>query len=345
MGHPTVENRTPFVLEVLHLVDEECRPLVVPVLKGTFTILPDGRCARADEQLPLNLAGENHGKDPETSSFKYEPEVAFVKPSTDVVLIGHAYARSRGTREMQVALGVGPVTKTIAVFGDRNWFRTMGLVSKTDPAPFEKIPLVYERAFGGWDRRDPDPEKHLYEPRNPVGVGFIGPLGVDGQSPQPLPNLEDPATPITKPTQRPAPAGFGFIGPHWQPRAALAGTYDEAWQKSRAPLLPKDFDRRHLNAASPGLVAPEYLRGNEKVVAAGVTPDGTLKFSLPGYTPPPVRIGLVDGPTIEVSLNLDTVIIEPDEHRVMILWRGMHTLRTGPHDVTAVEMPGDLVPR
>jgi hypothetical protein len=58
-------------------------------------------------------------------------------------------------------------------------------------------------------------------------------------------------------------AGFGFISPHWQPRAGLAGTYDASWQASRAPLLPVDFDRRHLNAVSPGLVAPGYLRGGE----------------------------------------------------------------------------------
>ena len=49
-----------------------------------------------------------------------------------------------------------------------------------------------------------------------------------------------------------------------------AGTYDKKWQEERAPLLPRDFSKRFLNAAAPGLVAPGYLRGDETVIAAGV---------------------------------------------------------------------------
>ena len=121
-------------------------------------------------------------------------------------------------------------------------------------------------------------------------------------------------------------------------RARLAGTYDEAWEKHRAPLLAKDFDRRHMNAASAGMVAEGYLRGDETVAAVGVTPSGRLHFSLPGVPPPAVRVGLVDGATHAVPLNLDTVIIEPDEHRVMLLWRGHQVLRTGPHDVREISV-------
>ncbi len=35
-------------------------------------------------------------------------------------------------------------------------------------------------------------------------------------------------------------------------------------------------------------------------------------------------------------MALDTVIIEPDQMRVLLLWRGHLTLRTGPHDVKEV---------
>jgi len=47
-----------------------------------------------DEQAPVNLSGE-HWAAPETSSYKYEPEIAFIKPATDIVLIGHAHAKNR----------------------------------------------------------------------------------------------------------------------------------------------------------------------------------------------------------------------------------------------------------
>ena len=49
--------------------------------------------------------------------------------------------------------------------------------------------------------------------------------------------------------------------------------------------MPKDFNRQHLNAAAPGLIAPGYLRGDEPVVAVGVSPEGRLTFSLPGIAP------------------------------------------------------------
>lgn len=340
MSHPEVDNKTPFIFEALYLVDEKFRPLVVPVVKATFTIGRDGRCTRAEEQLPLNVAGETFGPEPE-SSYRYEPEVAFAKPSTDIVLIGHAFAGRSDTKESRVSLRLGDVSKELIVSGDRLWLKSMGIVTMTRPAAFEKIPLVYERAFGGWDRSNPDPLKHTYEPRNPVGMGFVGTGGFDKELR--VANIEDPRAPIRSPNDRPPPAGFGFISPHWQPRAALAGTYDDAWQKQRSPLLPEDFNRRHLNAASPGLIAAKYLRGDESVSATGVTPEGTLGFSLPGVPPPAVRIAVGDAEDKDIALALDTVIIEPDDRRVLLFWRGSMILPTGPHDVGAIEVSSELV--
>ena len=342
MGHAEVQNHTPFVFEALHLVDEELRPLLVPLVKATFEIGENGRCARAEKQEPVCMAGECWGDDPGTSSYKYEPEIAFFKPATDVVLLGHARAPRRDTTEMTVAFRVGArggaLEKQVAVRGDRAWFRTAGISSPTKPLPFEQMPLIYERAFGGWDRGPSDPTKHTFEPRNPVGTGFRGSGAF--QEGLRLPNIEDPEHPIRSLGDRPPPAGFGFVSPHWKPRASLAGTFDEAWHKSRAPLLPNDFDRRHLNAASPGLVASGYLRGDEAVVAVGVRPSGqALSFSLPGVGPPRVRAHLVTGalPT-DVAMNLDTIIVNADEQRVLLLWRGHLALRTGPHDVRAIEI-------
>ncbi|HEY8927094.1 MAG TPA: DUF2169 domain-containing protein [Polyangia bacterium] len=342
MGHAEVENRTPFMFEALHLADEELRPLLVPLVKATFEIGKDGRCARAEEQEAVCLAGEPWGDDPGTSSYRYEPEIAFFKPATDVVLLGHARAPRRDTTEMTVTFRVGAraglLEKQVAVLGDRVWHRTAGITSPTRPLSFEQLPLTYERAFGGWDRSHADPTRHTFEPRNPVGTGFRG-KGAFEEGLR-LPNLEDPQHPIRSLGDRPPPAGFGFVSPHWKPRAALAGTFDEAWQKSRAPLLPKDFDRRHLNAASPGLVASGYLRGDEPVLATGVHPSGrALSFALPGVRPPRVAVRLAGSaaPT-DVLLNLDTVIVDADHPRVLLLWRGHLPLRTGPHDVRAIEV-------
>lgn len=332
MGHPAIDNGTGLAFEALFLVDEEARPVVVPVVKGTFSIGQRGECTRAEEQLPLHLEGETWGDDPEKSSYKYEPEVAFVKPQTDVVLIGHAYAPRPGTTRVDVGFSVGSLRKTVVVFGDRVWFRAAGSVTMSRAVAFERMPLVYERAFGGWDRTHPDPRHQTCEMRNPVGRGLAGSI----EQGIPVPNLEDPMYLLASFGERPPPCSFGFVSPHWQPRASLAGTYDGTWLRTRAPRLPKDFDRRHLNAGSPGLIAPHYLQGNEPVTVMGASPEGTLNFALPGLPPPRVRVSRRRGPDAQLQTSLDTVIVEPDERRVSLLWRTHLPLDNGPHDVRAI---------
>jgi hypothetical protein len=335
VGHPDTTNETPYAFEPLHLLDEESRPLFVALMKGTFAIGPDGRCAPAEKPAAINVSGEPFGDDPATSSLRYEPEVAFFKPATDVIMNGHAYAARGRTTEMIVSLQVGPVQKQVRVTGERAWYRAAGKIGVTRAAPFEKMPLTYERAFGGWDRSHADPKLHTCEPRNPVGVGHRS-SGVFEEYLR-LPNLEAPDQPLQRLGDRPPPAAFGFVPPHWQPRAALAGTYDERWKKERSPLLPKDFDRRHFNAASPGLIAPGYLRGDEPVTVNGATPGGgAWSFNLPGQPPPVVRVALRGGTRHDLVSNLDTVIVEPDERRVLLLWRTHVPLRSGPNDLVAI---------
>ena len=135
------------------------------------------------------------------------------------------------------------------------------------------------------------------------------------------PNVEDPARPFKGWGDRPTPAGVGFTSPSWQPRASYAGTYDERWTKERAPLLPKDFDRRFLNAGAPGLVAPGYLRGDEPVNVTGVSPAGGLSFRLPGVAPPAIRVEHRGREDVTAETSLDTVIVDTDDGRLFLLWR------------------------
>jgi hypothetical protein len=337
MGHPSIENHTPFTFEPLFLADEEMRPLLVPVVKATFEISPRGTLTLAEEQEPLELKGKRWDEKNESSSERYEPEVAFFKPATDVVLVGHAHAPERNTKELLVALKVGALQKGVRIIGDRVWFKSMGSIAMSKPIPFERIPLRYERAFGGWDRSSPEAAKHQFDPRNPVGTGFRA-SGSRFEEGIRLPNLEDPPQPIKAWGDRPAPAGFGFIGPHWQPRAAFAGTYDAVWEKSRKPLLPRDFDRRFLNAASSGLIAPGYLKGNEPVVVVGATPEGRLTFNLPGLPPPRVQVSRKKGASEQLELRLDTVILDTDEMRLFLLWRGLLVLAREPTEVVEIEV-------
>lgn len=324
MGHPAVENQTPFAFEPSFMADEEGRTVLVPVVKSTWALGPRGPVL-APVQLPVSLAGEPWG-DPERSSWKFEPEGMLRKPATDVVLIGSALAPRPGTSEMLVAFQVGPVRKGVRVVGDRAFYKAVGSVGMTRPAPFERIPLLWERAFGGWDRSGPDERRHDRETRNPVGVGFRASGGKFEEGLK-APNLDDPAHPFKGWGDRPPPAGFGFTGADWEPRRRYAGTYDQKWQEGRAPLLPRDFDRRFLNAAAPGLVAPGYLRGDEGVVATGVTAAGGLSFKLPGVAPPVLDVEHAGREDVRVPMALETVILDTDAGLLLLLWKGEQRVR------------------
>jgi hypothetical protein len=324
VGEPAVENGTPFAFEPLFLADEELRPLLVPLVKATYAIVPRG-LALAEEQVPVNVPGDPWDET-DASSFRYEPECSLPKPATDVVLVGTATAPKRGTTEMLVALRVGPVSKGVRVVGDRLFFKAAGGVGITRPAPFDAIPLRWERAFGGWDRSSADARRHDCESRNPVGVGFRTRHGRFEEGLR-CPNLEDPARAFGGWGDRPPPAGFGFTSPGWEPRRSLAGTYDEAWQNERAPLLPRDFDRRFLCAAPPGLVAPGHLRGDEPVTASGVSATGGVSFRLPAVAPPTIAVEHAGREDARVETSLDTVIVDTDAGKLFLFWRGELAVR------------------
>lgn len=341
MSHPAIENNTPFEFEFLFLADEEGQPLLSSIAKATYEIHPKKQITLSSEHIPINIEGEYWGN-PDFSSYKYEPETAFFKPTTDIVLIGHAHALKPGSVHVDVGIRVGIIQKVIRVFGERYLIKSSGKVSIYGPKPFEKIPLIYELAFGGWDRSNPDPDKHIFDPRNPVGVGFGYPNDKTNE-PLQLPSIEDPNYPWKRIGDRPPPAGFGFISPHWQPRASFAGTYDKKWDETRKPLLPLDFDRRFFNAASPNMVAPDYLRGDEPITIINASPEGRLSFNLPGVAAPWCGVELRGGKREILQTKLDTVIINTDDRLVLLLWRAHTLVPNGPQDVLSIEI--DTTPR
>jgi hypothetical protein len=207
------------------------------------------------------------------------------------------------------------------VTGDRIWRDGR----PSDPRPFESMPLVWERAFGGSHRQG---DVVLSEERNPVGRGFAGeppageqndqlpPPSLEGQ---PLPNIEDPEAPLHEAGQKPAPVCLAPIAASWLPRRAFAGTYDENWQRNRAPYLPDDFDPRFLQCAAPGLAFDRYLTVGEQVHVSGASQDGPIAFTIPD--PRLIVTVTICGASEEPPAHLETVSIEPDDNRVCLTWR------------------------
>lgn len=314
-----IENRTPFEVAVAPSQNKEGRDYAVVVVKGTFEIKKNAKSLPvAETQAPIAWGDEYYGE-PGLSSVKYESDVFPSKKGTDVVLLGHAYAAKGGDKSVDVGLQAGTLGKSVRVFGHRFWRKSVGSWKWSEPEPFDRMPLTYERAFGGKDASDPDPAKHGLEKRNPVGAGFNVAGSKERMEGLALPNLEDPKNLIGGWKDKPAPAGFGFIGRDWLPRVSYAGTYDASWQKERCPLLPNDFDEMYYNGASPGLVGTPCFKGGEAVKVSNASKEGDLSFNLPKRSVDATV--WIKGKEALHKLSLDTVIIEPDERRTILVWR------------------------
>jgi hypothetical protein len=288
------------------------------VAAATFVLPPNSGAAPIllDEQPMPPLADAYHG-DPACSSLRVEGQSAYTRSGTDIHLRGHAWApRGRPSTQTELAIRVGPCVQHAVVFGERVWVRSFGEVRASPPVPFERIPILWERSFGGTPRFSSARSRAVSD-RNPVGRGLFD----DGAeaADQPLPNFEDPSACITSLGDRPNPRGFGPIAKHWQPRRSFAGTYDQRWLDTRAPLWPKDMDERLFCAAAPGLCATPHLRGGEPVELLGVHPDGPLRFELPSLSLL-ANFNFADHLERRV-LTLDVVDIDTDAWRLCMIWR------------------------
>jgi hypothetical protein len=307
-----IVNRTPYKAESTWGRDKEGVHEWIVAVKGTFEINEDGTAALADEQQQPLLIPEYHGEDG-LSSLRYDADLVAPKPTTDVVINGTAYApKGQPSTEFLIQMRVGPIQKTLRVRGNRTWEDGPFGGSLSSTQPITQVPIVYERAFGGFDHADPDPRNHRLDTRNPVGCGLVA--RTEQRVGQASPNFEYPDGRLEKS----GPAGFGAIDSFWSPRRELAGTYDAAWQQDRLPLLPEDWDPRSL-LCSPADQRPDtFLTGGEIVDLINLTPSGALRFALPKiYLTFSTRI---DSRIEEHRGRLATVIIEPDHPRVIMVW-------------------------
>lgn len=317
---PDVLNPTPLMAEVLPLLPPSREKLTL-IVKGTFDVLPDGRTRLAKTQLPL-CGDEHEGPDGDPALVRYESDLVPFKPRADLLCVGSTHAPGgQPVTALAVRFGLLDQPKEIRVVGERR-LRMLGPTPEIGPpTPFTTMALSYSRAFGGSDPAD----GMSLCPTNPHGRGFARKAGA--QVGRPMPNLEDPRRPLANLAEPALPAGFGPLGRTWQPRLALAGTYDERWQNERAPEPPLDFDYGYFNGAPPDQQIAGYLRGDETLWAENLHPElARLSIRLPG-----VRIRgffeasvaddkVVDG-LRELRLRLDTAWLDMAALRLVLVWR------------------------
>lgn len=314
------ERRVAMATRCLPIDDHLGAELCVIIAKAAYRVSPRGVVTLAE--APIRIAPEGGGP---RGSARFPGDYVFAKPGTDVILVGTAYPPAGaavtavdvslrvGSSEGAAALRPTLIEKTVRVHGPRFFYQGIGVVPGPAARLEEPVPLTWENAYGGVD--DSNPRRIAVETRNPVGHGFaVDRARLIGQ---PAPPIEDPRAPLG--SRAPAPAGFAPIGPDWEPRVALAGTFDERWERERAPVLPADFDVRHNCVAPPGLWSATPLLGDEAVEVLGATPEGAWRFRLPRYEPSFACV--VAGERRELVTHLDTLLIDADAGQVELTWR------------------------
>lgn len=306
-----LKNNTPFSADIAIFPNEDGIDCLYILAKATFKI---GKQWTLTEEQPEPVLADEYWGEPEKSSLKEVSDYHLGKSNTDILMTGSAFApNSSLVSELDVNLRVGQCKKTVRVFGDRQW--NNGLISKA--TPFQSMPLVFERAYGGQHSKD---DVVYCEESNPVGIGFCGKRTINELNGLHLPNLEDPNYLISTFQDQPHPACFSASSANWQPRVKFAGTYDEQWQKTCAPYLPKDFDKRFFNTAASELIYQGFLTGGEQVEITNMHPEGALKFALPF-----VKLKsdvLIDHNINMVALNLETLLLQPNDLTLSMVWKG-----------------------
>jgi len=351
-------NLTPLpsmAFETLGPGDQEAH---VVVTRGSFDISDDGQLVLSQNQRPLVETDEYYGNHDRTS-IRQESDMAPFKPKCDIILAATAYAPGGWpAQRFEVGIKVSSresviADKRLVVTGPRIWKERLIFWGwkLEKPTPTKSVPLRYEYAYGGNCRIEMNDraikrvnkkrwltsaqrQQHNDGPEhapvaqsaclsNPVGLGYAEEWYWKATKiwKIPAPQIESPDDPIRKFGVSYRPEGFGVFAKVWQPRLKLAGTYDEAWLADEHPLPPKDFNFAYWNCAHPDLQVP-WLRGDEHFDLTNLTPDGRLAFDLPVHLVY-LLAEYETGSIVPVTMNIDTVFIEPDAKRVSLVWRAL----------------------
>ena len=313
-------------------LDPTGRESLVVVIKGTFRFPtadePATHFALHDEQVPLVMADSFTGE-PGLSAPLYEVDFAPVKPRCDILLLGTAHApEGHPAPRVDVGLRIGSWHKAFSVIGPRQWDCGIATLRATPAAPFVSQAISYDVAYGGADLNHEDPSKHAAFMANPVGRGFHRHLRSEWVDGRPLPLTEELGRAVSEADGNYRPMAFGPLGRGWEPRAALAGTYDDAWRENHFPFLPPDFNSAYFQAAPEDQQVPldTFRRGPVEVRLSNLTPEGSATFTIPSLDAP-VHVFPAKGPREDLTAVLDTVLIEPDLRRFSLTWRVARPLR------------------
>jgi hypothetical protein len=184
------------------------------------------------------------------------------------------------------------------------------------PAPAD---LVWGQSYGGAGFAE-----------NPVGIGR---------------GKGDPSPRVTLGGQS-GPAGMNPIPKHWPQRVRLAGTYDAAWEKRRAPVLPADLDPAYWQSVVPEQCLPRPLPAGLTITLRHLTStDGRFGDPMFRVAVPQVTLDVAvrfRGQDVPCPASLQTICLDTAAMRISLCWMAAMPLGAAQNDVlvgdTAVQL-------
>lgn len=259
----------------------------------------------------------------------------------EVICLGAAHAPgARAVEQMTASLQVGHRQQTLLVSGDRSWQGSGDTQQPSAAVPFLRMPLTWERAFGGTAvvTLDAHTELDVSHPLNPEGRGFDptpqaaamgqllrAPAGyprVDDR--RSLPNVEHPEQAITAAGDAPDPACWATVPMSSATQALRGMTLPTAGASATdLPGLP-DVTLAAFHRAVPQWII-ELPEPRADVVLRGLSPDGTLEFTLPAAD---LWCDVALGP-LKASRRLrpQLLVLLPERRRFYLVYRHRFTLQ------------------
>ncbi|MBS9782952.1 MAG: DUF2169 domain-containing protein [Pasteurella sp.] len=319
-------------------LQKDGRECIVIVAKGSWTIPQNSKEEPrliTDNPLEIIEADEYLGE-PGLSPLKYENDFARFKKKCDVIMHSCAYAGTElEAKYVDVNLSIDDkLNKSIRVHGPRYWESYLGLISIGESEYFEKQPIHYGIAYGGVDSAREDKGKTATYLKNPVGIGYLPNTPRKNIVGQPAPQLESLKTRINGTVGNYPALSFGPIAKNYPERLKYAGTYDDYWSKNIRPLLPDDFDERFYQCAPNDQQMP-YIKGGETISLTNLTHKSNLNFIIPKQKLF-MSYMVTSTEEIEIEAFADTLIIEPEENRFSIVWRGNIPIKNSIHEIDDV---------
>jgi uncharacterized protein YjbI with pentapeptide repeats len=306
------KNLTPFVFGAKVTSLQPPQRQMTMIVRASFKLRPGEPLTPIEGMVERgSLTGDlfAEGDDDRAGECLYASDFADFKLHAEVLLAGACHVPgARPALECPVRFSVGAWSKTLHVVGRRVWTQRVLGAAISEPEPFVTMPLTYANAFGG-----------PAHPLNPVGKGRDTPD---------LPTVEQPGVRVHGKGDLPEPASFGPLNAAWLQRARKIGKeYGPKWKKERAPFFSEDFDWTYFNAAPADQQLPGYLQGDEELSFVNLHPDAPMfSAKLPGLR---IRAFAKDaeGTLREAPMQLDTLVADLNEERLLLTWRGLVPVR------------------